>query len=137
MRVLRRACSTSAGCAVARDEVGDQARGLGVLHEAPHPDPTLRRQTLGKKRLLRSRGWSEDDWAQSVASLQERRLLDESGSMSADGAALYDRMEAQTDAAAATFWAHVPEAEAILQAARPFVKAVIDVGYLPGTRRKD
>ena len=108
-----------------------------VLHEAPHPDPTLRRQTLGKQRLLRSRGWSEDDWAQSVASLQERRLLDESGSMSADGAALYDRMEAQTDAAAATFWAHVPEAEAILQAARPFVKAVIDVGYLPGTRRKD
>lgn len=55
--------------------------------------------------------------------------------MTPAGATHYDHLEEQTDLAAAGFWSGVPDAETVLQAARPFVKAVIDVGYLPGTRK--
>lgn len=105
-----------------------------VLHEAPHPDPRLRRRTLGKELLLSTRGWAEEHWTQASEALRARGLLDGDGAMTAAGAALYDRIEEQTDAAAAGFWAGVPEAKETLRRARPFVKAVIDVGYLPGTK---
>ncbi len=105
-----------------------------VLHEAPHPNPAIRRRTMGKKGLLRTRGWTEADWQAATESLRERGILDAAGAMTTAGGALYDRLEAQTDAAAARLWAAVPEAEAALRRARPFVKAVIDTGYLPGTK---
>ena len=108
-----------------------------VLHEAPHPDPALRRSTLGKAMLLASRGWREEDWEEATDALLRRGVLDGEGSMTAAGAELYDRLERETDAAAAGLWATVPEAEETIRRARPFVKAVIDAGYLPGTRRKD
>ncbi len=105
-----------------------------VLHEAPHPNPAVRRRTMGKKGLLRTRGWTEDDWDAASESLREKGILDAEGAMTAAGSGLYDRLEAQTDAAAATLWAAVPEADETLRLARPFVKAVIDIGYLPGTK---
>ncbi|GAA3602559.1 hypothetical protein GCM10022199_02760 [Marihabitans asiaticum] len=105
-----------------------------VLHEAPHPDPALRRRTLGKHLLLTTRGWGEEQWQEASESLRGKGILDGEGGMTAAGAALYDRVEEQTDAAAAGFWAGVPEAAETLRRARPFVKAVIDVGYLPGTK---
>lgn len=105
-----------------------------VLHEAPHPDPAIRRRTLGRSLLLTTRGWEDSDWESASQSLRSRGLLDADGAMTAAGAELYDRVERETDAAAAGLWAGVPEAEETLRRARPFVKAVIDVGYLPGTR---
>lgn len=108
-----------------------------VFHEAPHPDPTIRRRTLGKQKTLRTRGWSEEDWAEATRSLQERGLLTDEGAISAAGVELYSRLEEQTDAAAAPLWDKVPEAAEVLRMARPFVKAVLDVGYLPGTRPRD
>lgn len=105
-----------------------------VLHEAPHPDPAIRRRTMGKKGLLRTRGWTETDWDEATESLREKGIVDAGGAMTSAGAELYDRLEAQTDAAAAGLWAAVPEAAEILLLARPFVKAVIDIGYLPGTK---
>ena len=133
-------------CTIIREHRGDGhvaalvLAGLGpvemlVLHEAPHPDPALRRRTMGKEQLLLTRGWAEEDWAAAVDSLQSRRLLDGAGAMTPAGATHYDHLEEQTDLAAAGFWSGVPDAETVLQAARPFVKAVIDVGYLPGTRK--
>lgn len=89
---------------------------------------------MGKKGLLRTRGWTEDDWDAASESLREKGILDAEGAMTAAGSGLYDRLEAQTDAAAATLWAAVPEADETLRLARPFVKAVIDIGYLPGTK---
>lgn len=107
-----------------------------VLHEAPHPDPELRRRTLGRKTTQLTRGWSDEDWDTGTASLLAKGVLDDEGTMTDAGAGLYDEMERQTDHAAASFWAKVPDAEAMLTMAKPFVKAVIDSGYLPGTRRK-
>lgn len=131
---------------VAREHRGDghvaalTLSGLGpvealVLHEAPQ-QREIRRRTLGKKTTLITRGWTEQDWDTAQDSLRSRGLLDGEGVVTEAGAQLYDRMEQQTDAAAARFWAGVPDAEATLTAARPFVKAVIDSGYLPGTRSK-
>lgn len=108
-----------------------------VLHEAPHPDPSLRRRTLGRALLLKTRGWDEEEWDAATDSLVRRGLLTADGAMTSAGAELYDRLERETDDAAAGLWAAVPEAEETLRRARPFVKAVIDTGYLPGTRRKD
>ncbi|MBC9955968.1 hypothetical protein [Yimella sp. cx-51] len=107
-----------------------------VLHEAPHPDPALRRRTLGRKTTQLTRGWSDEDWDAGTASLLAKGVLDDEGTMTDAGGGLYDEMERQTDHAAASFWAKVPDAEAIVTTAKPFVKAVIDSGYLPGTRRK-
>ena len=108
-----------------------------VLHESPHPNAELKRRTLGKKATLITRGWTEEDWETASASLRDKGILDGDGAMTVAGAGLYDRMEEQTDAAAADFWAGVPDAEWVLEQAKPFVKAVISIGYLPGTRRKD
>ena len=108
-----------------------------VLHEAPHPDPALRRRTLGRELLLKTRGWDTEDWEAATDSLARRGILDADGAMTTAGAELYDRIEAQTDTAAAGLWAVVPEATDTLRRARPFVKAVIDTGYLPGTTRRE
>lgn len=104
-----------------------------VFHESPQPRE-IKRSTLGKKATLATRGWTEDDWAAAAENLRGRGLLD-GDTLSAGGVELYDRIEAQTDDAAAPLWRHVPDAERTLAAARPFVKAVIKAGILPGTKR--
>ncbi|WP_207843503.1 SCO6745 family protein [Williamsia soli] len=110
-----------------------------VLHESPHPDPTLRRRTLGKKLVMITRGWSEEDWDAAVDRLVGRGLLERTDSgeaMTAAGGELYDHIEELTDDAAAGAWAGDPKSEEILSATKPFVKAVIDSGVLPGTKKK-
>ncbi|MBA4021296.1 MAG: hypothetical protein C0482_02940 [Gordonia sp.] len=110
-----------------------------VLHESPHPDPTLRRRALGKKLVMITRGWSDDDWDAAVERLVARGLLErtETGeAMTAAGGELYDHIEDLTDDAAAAAWAGDSKSEELLSATKPFVKAVIDSGVLPGTKKK-
>lgn len=110
-----------------------------VLHESQHPDPALRRRALGKKIVMITRAWSEDDWNCAVDSLSARGLLEraETGeAMTTAGAELYDHLEELTDDAAAAPWSGDPDAENLLSATRPYVKAVIDSGVLPGTKKK-
>ncbi|TQJ13688.1 hypothetical protein FB459_1114 [Yimella lutea] len=107
-----------------------------VFHEAPHPDPDLRRRTLGRKISQKTRGWSDADWDGAAESLRAKGVLGADGAMTDAGAKLYDEMERETDHSAASFWAHVPDAAGLLDKAKPFVKAVIDTGYLPGTKPK-
>ncbi len=112
-----------------------------VLHEADHPDPTYQRRGLGREGSRRSRGWTEEDWAGAVDTLVGRGLLQAPGSageevLTAEGGALYDRMEALTDDAAAGAWDGVEDAEGLIRSVRPFTKAVIDAGILPGTGRR-
>lgn len=107
-----------------------------VFHEAPHPEPAPRRRTLGRKATQMTRGWSDADWEGATMSLQRKGVLDGEGGMTPAGATLYAELERETDHAASGFWAKVPDAARMLELARPLVKAVIEVGYLPGTRKK-
>ena len=53
----------------------------------------------------------------------------------ADGAAVYDDIEATTDALGESVWS-VPGASDLVTRTRPLVKAVLDAGVLPGTKKK-
>ncbi|MFW0788301.1 SCO6745 family protein [Gordonia sp. CPCC 205333] len=111
----------------------------GVLHEAELPDPTVTRRALGHKFFLISRGWTEDDWQASIDRLADRGLLTrtETGHRLTDsGFELYQAIERRTDDATGAAWS-APEAGEILSRTRPYVKAVIKAGVLPGTRKKE
>ncbi|MFT4393374.1 SCO6745 family protein [Gordonia lacunae] len=105
-----------------------------VFHEAQLPDPTVRRRTLGKRIVLLTRGWSEQDWQDSVDRLADAGLaerVDDGHRLTASGAATYDDIEATTDAVGESIWSGTDD---LLTRTRPIVKAVIDAGILPGTR---
>lgn len=107
-----------------------------VFHEAPHPDSELRRRTLGTDFSRKSRGWSTEDWDGASDSLRRRDLLDAEGTISATGAQLYAALEEATDDAAAGVFVDVPDAVELIGRVRPFVKAVITAGILPGTTKR-
>ncbi|MBO1756380.1 hypothetical protein [Allobranchiibius sp. CTAmp26] len=107
-----------------------------VFHEAPHPDPALRRRALGADFSKKSRAWSDEEWGAATDSLRERGLLDDQGTISPAGVVLYDALETATDDAAAGVFAGVSDAADLIAASRPFVKAVLDAGVLPGTVAK-
>ncbi|MCO1657395.1 hypothetical protein KDL28_20260 [Pseudonocardia sp. S2-4] len=54
-----------------------------------------------------SRGWSEDEWGAAVAGLTERGLLDDQGALTAQGADLRNRIEADTNRVGFGPWAHL------------------------------
>ena len=107
-----------------------------VLHESEHPDPAVT-STLGKATTQKTRSWTDEQWGAAADSLRARGLLEpDAERLTTAGADLYQLIEDQTDDAAASIWAGVNDAEELLAAVRPFVKAVIDAGLLPGTGKK-
>ncbi|TWS18888.1 hypothetical protein FK529_12950 [Tsukamurella asaccharolytica] len=109
----------------------------GVLHEADLPDPTVRRRVLGRQFFRLTRGWSEDQWAEAVAGLAARGIVEgepEAHRLTPEGMALYDDIEAGTDAVSGAAFSDA--AEGLVDRMRPVSKAVIDSGVLPGTRKK-
>ncbi|GAA10981.1 MULTISPECIES: SCO6745 family protein [Gordonia] len=107
-----------------------------VFHEAQLPGPTVKRKVMGKRVVLLTRGYTEQDWEDSIDRLAEAGLAErtEDGHrLTAQGAAVYDDIEATTDAAGESLWSGNSE---LLERTRPIVKAVLDAGVLPGTRRK-
>ncbi|XVX18584.1 SCO6745 family protein [Actinomycetota bacterium] len=137
------------GTTIAREWRGDGhiaalvAAGLGsvealVLHEAQHPDPSVKSSRMGAATVRATRGWDDAHWAAAVRSLWGRGLIDDAGERLTDaGARVYDEIEARTDAAAASVWLHSDaDPMALLQSLRPYSKAVIDTGFLPGTQRR-
>lgn len=108
-----------------------------VLHEAEHPDPAVKGFPMGKAALQKSRAWSDEQWAAAADNLRARGLLEAEGErLTPAGVDLYQLIEDQTDDAAASIWAGVDDADELFAAVRPFVKAVIDAGLLPGTAKK-
>lgn len=108
----------------------------GVLHEAELPDPTVKRKLLGRKFFQLSRGWSDADWDGAVATLVDRALVEPDGDshrLTDDGFGLYQDIEDGTDEISGV--AFDEGAADLLARTRPLVKAVIDAGVLPGTRR--
>lgn len=121
--------------------VNHQFGGLDavVFHEAQLPDPTIRRRVLGRKLVQLTRGWSDEAWEGSVDRLVARGLAtrtDDGHQLSDAGVSLYQAMEAETDALTAPAWSG-SGVDDLLERTRPYVKAVIDAGVLPGTRKKD
>ncbi|TYQ11809.1 UNVERIFIED_ORG: hypothetical protein L601_001400001040 [Gordonia westfalica J30] len=107
-----------------------------VFHEAQLPDPSVKRRVMGKRVVLLTRGYAEQDWENSIDRLTEAGLaerVDDGHRLTAQGAAVYDDIEATTDAAGESLWAGNSE---LLERTRPIVKAVLDAGVLPGTRNK-
>ncbi|MFT4085891.1 MAG: hypothetical protein QM658_01855 [Gordonia sp. (in: high G+C Gram-positive bacteria)] len=114
-----------------------------TFHEAQLLDPAVKRRSLGKRMTLLTRGWTEDDWEQSVDRLVERGVAERVDApqgevahrLTPDGAELYDDIEAMTDALGESLWSE-PGMDVALTATRPLVKAVIDAGVLPGAKKR-
>lgn len=110
-----------------------------TFHEAEIADPTVRRRLLGRKLVQITRGWSDDDWEASVDRLVDKGYAarTETGhELTETGLVMYRAIEAETDAITAPAWSG-PDVDDLLDRTRPYVKAVIDAGVLPGTKKKD
>lgn len=82
---------------------------------------------------LRTRQWDAEDWHAAQAELRERGWLDEQGRLTAAGADAHERIEADTDAAAASPWQALG-ADATARLAHllePLARAVLDSGIVP------
>lgn len=109
-----------------------------VFHEALHPDPKSRR-TLGKRITQLTRQWSDDEWDAAAERLVSRGLItrtDKGEALSEAGVDLDTHIETRTDVLASSIWRAVPDAEDLITSLRPYVKAVLDAGFLPGTKKK-
>lgn len=109
-----------------------------VFHEAIHPDPKARR-LLGKRITQLTRQWSDDEWDAAAERLVARGLVTrtENGeALSEAGVDLDNHIETRTDTLASAIWRDVPDAEDLVASVRPYVKAVIDAGILPGTKKR-
>lgn len=110
-----------------------------VFHEAQLLDPSVKRRVMGHDMMVLTRGWAEQDWQDCVDRLVARGLVERTADghrLTATGSAVYDDIEATTDALGEQLWAQ-PELSASLASVRPYVKAVIDAGVLPGTTARE
>ena len=112
-----------------------------VFHEAAHPDPSVRKSGLGKRISQLTRAWSDEEWDAATSALLARGLLRETGpdepdAMSDAGGRLYDELEVITDDAAAAAWVGVDDFDDLIARIRPYIKAILDAGVLPGTKKK-
>ncbi|PRZ41819.1 hypothetical protein CLV47_108179 [Antricoccus suffuscus] len=111
-----------------------------VFHEADHPaGSTAKPSRMGRTATQRSRQWSDEEWNAAADDLASRGLLvnaDGNQTLTEQGLELYRWVENFTDDAAASVWVGVEDADDVFSAARPFVKSIIDAGFLPGTQKK-
>lgn len=80
------------------------------------------------------RGWSEEEWADSVRRLQEQGLLDEAGSgLTEQGRALRAAVEADTDQMAVEPWRRLGPARAarLIELGRSLSRQVVAAGAFP------
>ena len=110
----------------------------GVFHEADLGDPSIRRRVLGRKMFQMTRGFDDSQWDASLDRLVARGLVeraDDAHRLTASGLELYRKLEDETDRITGSAWA-APDSAELVERTRPYVKAVLDAGVLPGTRKK-
>ena len=80
--------------------------------------------------LQRSRAWPDDEWAAARERLVGRGIVDRDG-LSAEGRALRERVEAETDRAAAPPWTVVSadEAAQLRATVRPWSRAIVESAW--------
>jgi hypothetical protein len=78
------------------------------------------------------RGWSDDQWAAGVDRLRLRGLLDADG-LTADGGALRERVEAETDRLDAAAWQRLGPArtERLIEVGKALTRTVVANGAFP------
>jgi hypothetical protein len=93
---------------------------------------TVTGRGLSEDMVKVSRGWSEEDWTATVASLTERGWLAD-GQLTAEGADLRARLEAETDEMSAAPWAHLgPERTArVVELGRALSARLVAAGAYP------
>ncbi|CAM01475.1 hypothetical protein A8924_2568 [Saccharopolyspora erythraea NRRL 2338] len=90
-------------------------------------------QSFTEQAALKTRGWTEDEWAAARRELRERGLIDADGAITDRGTALREDIEADTDAMSTAPWAALSEDEAqtLLQNGSRLSKALSQAGALP------
>ncbi|WP_290058084.1 SCO6745 family protein [Amycolatopsis solani] len=80
-----------------------------------------------------TRGWSDEEWAAAEARLVERGLLDAESRLTDEGAALRDRVEVATEAAARGPWEHLGEERTarLEELCRGLSRRVVEAGAFP------
>ena len=83
--------------------------------------------------LRANRGWSEDEWDAAQAALVDRGWLDAAGKVTADGTAVRDAIEDETDRLSATAFAGLGDARTaeLIDHLRPLANAVMDADAVP------
>ncbi|KOV85055.1 hypothetical protein [Nocardia sp. NRRL S-836] len=99
-----------------------------VLHAASGEVPA---ETLRK-----TRGWSQEQWAEAAEGLQRRGLVTAEQTLTEAGRELRQRVEDNTDRMNAPAYDVLSEAEQqrYVELGAPLSKAVLDAGLLPGRR---
>lgn len=88
--------------------------------------------------LKRTRGWTDAEWTQAADRLRERGLAEdgdvEGVALTPAGRELRERVEATTDRAALSGWAHLgaDRTRRLAELAQPWGQAVAAAGLLPG-----
>jgi hypothetical protein len=78
------------------------------------------------------RGWSDDEWAAAVEGLYARGYLD-AGGLTAQGVALRERIEADTDRLDASAWVRLGEqrTQRLCELGKRFTRVAVDNGAFP------
>lgn len=86
--------------------------------------------------LRKTRGWSEEKWAETVEDLRSRGLINAEQALSEEGWVLRRRIEDNTDRMAAKAYDVLSEQEKqrFLELAAPLSKAIVEAGMVPGRR---
>jgi hypothetical protein len=95
---------------------------------------------LPAKVLRNSRKWSEQEWADAVAVLQERKILEpgEEAGLTEEGRTMRQRVEDLTDRLAEPAYAALGEqgVNRLAEVGKPLSDAVIEAGLLPYLKKK-
>jgi hypothetical protein len=119
-----------------REHRGDGHNAVLVANRVTPIEAHLLKAAAGEAQasvLREGRGWVEEEWRQGVDELRIAGLLDERGGLTKAGAALHERIEASTDAAAMRPWEVLGEVDTarLADLLTPLTGAVIDSGILP------
>ncbi|MEV6608691.1 hypothetical protein [Kutzneria sp. NPDC051319] len=95
---------------------------------------------LAAKVLRGSRKWSEEQWAEAVAGLQERKIVErgEELTLTEEGRAMRQRVEDLTDRLAEPAYEALGEdgVDRLAEVGKPLSDAVIEAGLLPYLKKK-
>lgn len=84
--------------------------------------------------LQRTRGFSDEDWADAKARVRQRELIDDDDHLTEEGKHLRQRIEDRTDEAALPPWQILGDegCERLLELARPYSRTVLKSGIFGG-----